>query len=209
MSLLLSLLLAQAQAAPPPPSKAEVEAIRTMHLIANCLATRHADEARKVLALDFRSRGYRQALPQLGKLGGQCTRDQLGRVTFRSAGLPFAGSVAEALLKRDGALADFAARTGYRPELPGIEARNASEFVAFCTIRKNPAGTAAVLQAEPASPAEASAFASITPTMTGCVPANSKLEFGYESLRALLALGAYRLAMHNSAAADTAGEAGL
>lgn len=196
-----------AQAVPPPPTKAEVEAVRTMHVVAQCLASRHADDARKVLALDFRSRGYKQALPELARLGGHCARDELGRAKLRSSGMPFAGSIAEALLERDGVLADFAARTGYRPDLPGIKARVASEFMAFCTIRKDPAGTAALLRADPAGAEEASAFAALGPTLTGCVPANSTLEFDQQSVRALLALGAWRLAMHNAGAAPSRPEA--
>ena len=206
----LALFLAAAAPAttPSPLSKAEVEAVRTLHEVGQCLAARYPDDARKVLAIDFRSRTYGEALRELGRLGGLCAQDQLGRATLRSAGLPFAGSVAEALLERDGTIADLAARTGFRPELPGIEARNAGEFMAFCTLRKNAAGAADVLRSEPGSPQEIAAFAALGPTLTGCVPAKSKLEFSHQSLRALLALGAYRLAMHNALPAPRPGEAG-
>lgn len=210
MSVLLALLMAAGPAqpaAPPPLSRAELEAVRAMHSVGECLATRYDKDARKVLALDFRSRGYGEALRELGRLGGLCARDQLGRATLRSAGMPFAGSIAEALLEREGILADFAARTAYRPDVPAIEARNASEFMAFCAIRKAPALTADVLRSEPGSAQENSAFSVAAPTLTGCVPAKSEFEFSYQSLRALLALGAWRLAMHNEQPVSSGREA--
>lgn len=209
MSLILALMLAAAPPvpAPPPLSKSEAEAVRARHIVGECLATRHPDRAREVLALDFRSRSYRDDLRELGRSGHHCAGDHLGRATLRSAGLPFAGSVAEALLETDGILADFAARTAYRPDVPAIEARNASEFMAFCAIRKDPAGTAAVLRSDPASSGEAAAFAAMGTTLSGCVPAKSELEFSYQSIRALLALGAWRLAMHNAGAAPSKPEA--
>lgn len=199
MSVFLAVTLAVAQPATPPPlSKAETEAVRALHIVGECLGKRYANDARKVLALDFRTKGYGQALRELGRLGGLCARDDLGRATLRSPGLPFAGSIAEALLEHDGILSDFAGKTGYRSDVPAIDARNASEFMAFCTVRKDPAGVVAMLRSDPASSSEAAAFAAMSTILSGCVPAKSELEFSYQSIRALLALGAYRLAMHNA-----------
>lgn len=209
MSVLPALLLAVSPAqpaAPPPLTKAEAAAVRALHSIGQCLATRQSERARAVLALDYRSRNYRDDLRELGRRGGECAEDQLGRATLRSAGLPFAGSIAEALLENDGILADLEGKTAYRPGTPAIDARSASEFMAFCAIRKDPAGTAAVLRSDPASAGEAAAFAAMGATLTGCVPAKSELEFSYQSIRALLALGAWRLAMHNAGARPAAQE---
>ncbi len=208
MSLFVALMLAAAQPATPPPlTKAETEAVRALHSVGECLATRHSQRVRAVLALDYRTRSYRDDLRELGRNGGECAQDQLGRATLRSAGLPFAGSIAEALLEQDGILADLAGKTGYRADVPAIDARGASEFMAFCAIRKDPAGTAAVLRSDPASSGEAVALAAMGATLSGCVPAKSELEFSYQSIRALLALGAWRLAMHNAGAAPSRQEA--
>ena len=57
-----------------------------------------------------------------------------------------------------------------------------------------------MLQADPATDEELAAIKAMAPTLSGCVPANSKSEFTREALRALLALGAYRLAIHNKQA---------
>ncbi len=209
MSILLAFVIAAAPqpAVPPPLTKAEAETVRALHMVGECLAERQTDRSRAVLALDYRTRNYRDNLRALGRRSGECAEDQLGRATLRSAGLPFAGSIAEALLEKDGLLVDLAGKTGYRADVPAIDARSASEFMAFCVIRKDPAGTAAVLRSDPASPGEAVAFAAIGATLSGCVPKKSELEFSYQSIRALLALGAWRLAMHNAGAAPSMLEA--
>jgi hypothetical protein len=59
------------------------------------------------------------------------------------------------------------------------------------------------LRTDPASKEELVALKAIGPTLSACVPANSKSEFTRESLRALLALGAWRLASHNAGAPST------
>ena len=182
--------------------KSDPKAVRQMQVVGQCIAKQHAKTARKVLALDYRTKSYGEALRQLGLLGGLCAREELGRSNLRSGGLLFAGSVAEGLMAQDGVLGDFGARTGYRPEIATIEARDGGEYLALCVVRTNPGATAAMLRADPATVEEYHALKALGPSLSACVPANSKSQFTREALRALLALGAYRLAGHNQQATD-------
>ncbi len=177
--------------------KSDPKAVRQMQIVGQCIAKQHSKTARKVLALDYRSKPYVEALRQLALLGGICARDDLGRANLSSGGLLFAGSVAEGLMTQDGVLGNFGARTGYRPEIATIEARDGGEYLAFCVVRTNPEATVTMLRAAPATVEEYHALKALGPTLGACVPANSKSQFTREALRALLALGAYRLAGHN------------
>ena len=188
-------------------SAATVKERQALHSYGQCLVQERAGEARSLLAMDYRDKKYGRAMTKLVNSRVTCPGVDVPRGAYRAGGLLWAGTFADWLLRRDRALNDLAARTAYKPELPTIEARNAGEYMAFCVVRANPAGTAAVLRTDPASKEELQALKAIGPTLSACVPANSKSEFTRESLRALLALGAWRLAMHNSGAAPSRQEA--
>jgi hypothetical protein len=199
VSLLLALVLASAQ-----PSEAEigspasVEDRRALHLAGQCIVNERSREARALLAMDFREKKYGRAMHNLINSRAPCRNVEVPRGVYRANGLLWAGTLADWLLRRDRVLDDLAGRTKFKPDLPAIEARNAGEYLAFCSVRTNPAGTGAVLRAEPATAEEYAALKALGPTLGFCVPKNSKAEFTRDSLRALLALGAWRLAMHNA-----------
>ena len=204
-AILLSVALAATQA---PEAKlgfkSDVRAVRAMHTVGKCIGQRHGETARQVINLDFRTEQYAGALRELARLGAICAEGgELDRISLRSGGLLFAGSIAEGLMARDGVTANLAARTAYRPELPSIEARNAGELMAFCAIRRSPGDVQRLLSTEPATVVEYDALRALGPTLSACVPANSKSEFTREALRALLALGTHRLATHNGLALAT------
>lgn len=200
MSVVLSLLLLAGPREATLGYKSDPKAVQNMHAVGECLGHRHADTAKKVLAADFRSKAYGTALQLLADLGRECAADELGRGALRSDGLLFAGSVAEGVMRKEGTVANLAARTAYRAELPTIEARNAGEYMAFCVVRTDPALVAGLLGTRPATVEEYGALKAIGPTLSKCVPANSKSSFTRDALRALLALGTQRLAAHNAGA---------
>lgn len=186
-------------------SKSRPEEVKALHALGRCVAEREPAGAAKVLAMDFREAGYGRALDRVINNDLECpqARSSLGRVRsfgMTGGGLLWAGAIAEGLMSRNKMIGDLGGRTAYRAELPAIEARNAGELMAFCVVRKDPAAVAAWLQTIPATPEEGAAIRAASPTLSGCVPANSKSAFTRESLRALMALGAYRLAAHNGMA---------
>lgn len=205
MSVLVALMLAAvAPSDEQVGSAATVEERQALHAYGQCLVQERAGEARSLLAMDYRDKTYGQAMTKLVNSRASCPGVDVPRGAYRAGGLLWAGTFADWLLRRDRGLDNLAARTAFRPELPAIEARNAGEYMAFCVVRTNPNGTAAVLRTDPASKEELVALKAIGPTLSACVPANSKSEFTRESLRALIALGAWRLAMHNAGAPATA-----
>ena len=209
MSLSLSLLLLAAA-----PSEAEigsaasVEERQALHAYGQCLVFERVKEVRALLATDYRDKAYGRALSKLVNSRVPCRGVDVPVGAYRAGSLLWSGTLADSLLRRDRVLDDLQGRTAYRPELPTIEARNAGEYVAFCAVRNNPQGTAAVLSADPATKEEFEALKALGPTLSACVPANSTSEFTRESLRALLALGAWRLAMHNAQPSLAAQERG-
>ncbi len=208
MSALLALMLAATA-----PSEAELGGAATakerqgLHAHGQCTVNERPDEVRALLAMDFRTRDYGKALRRLMNSPVACRGVDIRRGLQGATPLMWAGSFADWLLRRDRMLDDLPAHTAYRPELPTIEARNAGELMALCVIRTNPQGTAALLRTEPATKEELAALKAVGPTLSACVPANSKSEFTRESLRALLALGAYRLTTHNAQGGSSKAEA--
>jgi hypothetical protein len=185
------------------PSKAEIGAQssvrerQAMAEIGQCIVSEHPAEARALLAMDFRTKPYGKAMQNLIHARATCPGVTIPAGVYRSGSLLWGGSFAEALLARDHILPDLAAKTAYRADRPNIEARNAGELMAICAVRKDPATVAAVLGTDAATSQEFDALRAAGPAISACVPANSKSAFTRESLRALLALAAYRLAVFN------------
>ena len=210
MSLLLALL-----ALLPPPGKAQpvvgarsgVEEMQGLHAYGQCVANEWPLNVRAALAVDFRDKAYRKTLWNLADKPVRCEGAVMQAGTMGADSLLFAGALAEGMLRRDGAIADLAAKTAHNPALPNIIARDAGEMLAFCVIRTSPGEVAGMLKADPATDEELAAIRAMAPTLSGCVPANSKSEFTRESLRSLLALGAYRLAAYNASSGGAGKEA--
>jgi hypothetical protein len=186
---------------------ASVEERQGLHLAGQCIVNERSKEVRALLAMDFRDTKYGRRMHNLVNGGGMgCRGVNVPRGVYKAGGLLWAGSLAEWLLRRDRMLDNLAAHTDFKPELPTIEARNAGEYLAYCLVRTNPQGAAAMLRTDPATSQELDALKAIGPSLSACVPANSKSEFTRESLRALLALGAQRLAAHNEGGSSSSRE---
>ncbi|HVJ71896.1 MAG TPA: hypothetical protein VM531_10400 [Sphingomicrobium sp.] len=191
MSLLLAMALASAQAETPP----HENLVEDMHVVGQCLAQNQEERVRSVLALDYRSNEYRDQLWKLMRDRNVC--NALIRFDIHSAGLLVAGSLAEGMLRQDAVLGRVVEATQHRTDLPEIEARDEGELIAMCVVRASPAGVAALLDTRPATQDELAAFKPLGPALSGCVRAGSTSEFSRESLRALIALGTWRLATYN------------
>ncbi|MDV3256242.1 MAG: hypothetical protein LOX97_00345 [Sphingomonas sp.] len=203
----LAFLLALAAAGPSEAqqgAKSSVKERQAIHAFGQCVAVERTAETRKLLAMDFRQKDYGTAMRRLLDKPASCRHVQVPRGAYASGGLLWGGALAEGLLRRDEMLERLGAATAHLPELPDIEARNAGELMAFCTVRANPAAVAALLIAEPATSEEYEAIGALGDTLGSCVPANSKSNFTREALRALLALGAHRLVVHNQQARPNA-----
>ena len=202
MSVILALILAAAA-----PQEAElggaasVEERQGLHLAGQCVVNEKSREVRALLAMDFGDKKYAQAMHNLVNKGPGCRGVNVPRGVYKAGGLLWAGTFAEWLLRRDRMLDDLAAYTAYKPELPDIEARNVGEYMAICVVRTKPQDAAALLRTEPATKEELDALKLVGPTVSACMPVGTRTEFTRESIRALLALGAQRLAAHNAVAA--------
>lgn len=170
------------------------EDLRLLQRFARCVAQRHPTEAAAILATDFRTHGYTQAMRRLAQGNASCV--PLGRAKF--SGILFAGGLAETLLTRQNLLADLAARTAVDPSRP-IQARDESELMSICVVRNAPPQVVAMLSSEAASPGEGAAFRAVMPQVGQCLAAGVNLRLNRPALRAMLALASYRLIQHNAA----------
>ena len=113
-------------------------------------------------------------------------------------GLELRGSLAEALLKTD----DSALLTRVRasPALPAqrLTGDTAREPLFGCIVGAMPAETAAMLDAEPESPAEAAAFRSFMPALQACVPVGAEVHIKPANVRLWVAIALFDAARARS-----------
>jgi len=174
------------------------KAMHALQAYGQCVVDDRPDAAASVLAQDFRTESYRLALRALMKRAGPCRGRELPKGVVATSGLPAAGALAEALLRRNRILDDLEARTAVHSDLPPIEARNAGELVAICAIRGDSDSVARLLRTDAGSDAELDALRAVGSSVSKCLPAKTKSSFTRESLRALVSLAAYRLATFNA-----------
>ena len=199
MSLILSAIIAAAT-----PSEADIGSLskpedrQALQTFSRCIVQERPIEVRAVLAMDFRAKDYGRRLENVINRFASCPGLTVPKGVYQAGALFWNGAFSEEMLRRDKVFERFAERTAYRPELPAIEARNANEYMAFCVVRTNPDVAAALLRTQVATSEEFQALKALGPTISNCIPKDTKAEFTRDSLRALLAAGAYRLAQHNS-----------
>ena len=182
-----------AGAAPPtqeasPLRMSEVEDVRVMHEFSRCVVERSTEEARRVLALDFRTGRYRTALELLAGDHPRCV-PRGHRLGF--SGMLLAGGMAEHLFLSDHGAADAAQLLAQRPADPAP--RNASESLSYCTVRRSAGAARAVLATPPASPEEAAALDALRPALGACLTEPDEARMNRPGLRSLIALAFYHL----------------
>jgi hypothetical protein len=176
-------------------------AVQAVHNFAKCIVGRTPEGAEKVLAMDFRTKAYAQALHRIGKGHDYCMKNG---DRMRSNNVLLAGGLAEALLEAHGVTAHLARATGFDPTRPPLESRAPSETVSLCIVREAPGKVATLFGTEPASEDENKAIQSLGATLMKCVPAGQTMKMNRPGLRATLALAAYRAAQNNSPATTPA-----
>lgn len=159
---------------------------------ARCLVSRHTRQVNDLLAADFMSEVHDRLMRRLAE-GSLCGTPG----SIRANGVLIRGELAEQMLARRIHRRPLAQLTAYRPDRPAIAARVPSEVLALCTVREAPQPVSALLATSPASAEERSALAALRPQVAQCLPVGERATFNAAGLRAILALGAYRLALHN------------
>ena len=165
-------------------------AVEAMLNYGSCVAGYTPAGARKVLAMDFRTTEYAEAMQRLARGHGRCA--PRSRIKFN--GLLFAGAMAEALLENEGTPAQLAVRLARNPARAPIPARSPVETMALCTVFAAPRETAGLLATAPASRDEARAAQALAPTLDACLASGRKVALNRPGLRSVLALAAWRIA---------------
>ena len=164
----------------------------TLNVFAGCLADRYERNMRRLLAMDYRTPAYDDALRTLTRMGDRCSPFAFGKL--RSSRVLVAGAFAEALLPETLNGAGLADRVAYDPAKPAVAARDEGEYLGLCAVRTMPDEVAALLATKPASAGERLAIGKLRPRLGPCVRAGAAARVNSAGLRALLALAAYRLA---------------
>ena len=187
--------VADAQDEHPAGEVTDPAAIVALHQFARCVVERSPRAAESLIGRDYGSLDYGDVHRRIEREHGDCAMGE--HPAF--SGMLFAGGLAEALLERDHAPATLPALFAYDPSLPAIQARNESEVMALCTVRRAPRETAALLATDPESPAEAAAVRAVAAALPDCVRRGQPVRLNRPGLRALLALAALKLArQHDS-----------
>jgi hypothetical protein len=172
----------------------EALAIEAMHNFGKCVVDQNSKAARAILAMDYRTAAYRQKITKLGKGSGYCAPGN----RIKANQVLFAAGMAEALLVRDKRLSDLGRYVKLDSSLRPIVAHSPSEVVAFCVVRAAPGDVAKIFATTPSSADENKAMQAIGQEIVNCVPQGQSFRLNRAGLRALLALGAYRLAAWNA-----------
>lgn len=185
MTFLFAMALIAAQAEPAAPINIpDAAAVRALHESAACVVRERTGEARAVLAMDFRTRAYRERLRNLALSNHRCFDGFLA-----SSGLTFAGSLAEQLYERDHPSTEAAAIVEGRAPQP----RSVSEALSYCVVRRAPAESRAVLGTTVTSAEEAAALDALRPALADCLLGRDEVQLNRPGLRSLVALALYHL----------------
>lgn len=174
-----------------------IEDVQTLVEFSRCVARRRAPEAEALLAT-YRQPSFDAAAQRMANRTLPCTPDLRLRL-FREL---FAGGLAEELLVSTLGGANLATRVG--ASVARIEPRDATEAIGLCLVRNQPQAASALLATAPASAEEQRLAVEMTPQVADCVPAGQIARITQPSLRAIVALAAYRLTKQNNAASQPA-----
>ena len=167
------------------------DAQRVLHNVARCMVGHWPRDARDLLTLELQGTTYQRAVRRFIDAHPGCApRRRLG-----FGGLLFAGALAETLMRRFG---DLPARIALRPSHPPLPVTNEPDLMSVCAVRGDPARAAALFRSAPGSAEEEAALHTLRPRLADCLRSGVTARFNRPALRALLALSAYRLAIHNA-----------
>ena len=178
--------------------------VQAVHNFGGCVADTTPKGAEHLLAIDYRTKEYHEAISRLmkGHSDGRC----FSAAAMRANQILIAGAMAERLLIEKVKPSGFATAIAYDASKPPIAARSPAEMTSICVLRAEPAKSYAIFRTEPTSADESHAMQAIAPTLMNCVKAGQKMSFNKPGLRASLALAAYRLATQPEASAAANGK---
>lgn len=171
--------------------KADPQARQTMALFAACVAEASPDKVSEVLTRDFRTTEYRNGLRNLARANEGCgKRVGMRDETLRSQNLPFAASLAEAMMARQGA----PLKLRIAKAASGKEAATfaPSDKVAMCVARSTPDEVAHLLATAPGSDLETQAANQLAPAVKLCAQ-NLEMQSSVTGLRSIIATATFRL----------------
>ena len=163
-------------------------ALEKMRQFGSCVVANAPKRASYVLELDVNSEAYQRRLRSLLDDNRQC----IGRGSIGSEHVLFAGALAEALLKtsKAGKQAPWTSQAALG--LP--EPRGPLEKMALCAVAAAPKESAALLATPLGTPEEMAAVQPLVQHFATCAPPTLQLTANQSSLRALVALAAWRIA---------------
>jgi hypothetical protein len=174
----------------PGKTSSEPLAIQAMHNFGRCVADRNPEAARKVLAMDFRTKESGKAVERLARGHNYCVPIR-GKLAF--SGILFAGGLAERLLEVGSTRQALIRQLAYDPAQPPVEARTESEAMAMCMVRRATGDVVALFGTTPATDEEKEAIGKLTPAVGQCLASGQTMRLNRQGLRSLLSLAAYRL----------------
>ena len=147
--------------------------------------------ARRVMAMEYGTRGFSRALARIAKGHDYCAPGAEMKFDVMLMG----GSLGEALIRkdvgRDGLIRAVAAVQA-RPD--PIKAVDAVEGVGLCMVMANPAAVYDLFETEPATPGAEQAFRALGGDIVNCVPQGQQMRLSRLGLRSILAIASYRIA---------------
>lgn len=174
-------------------SRAQTWAPATMRNFAKCVFDRSPRAAANLLAMDSGDRHFPDAMRRFAQGHEDCA--PMSRLTF--SGIYFIGGVAEASVNYRLRTDHLARLVAVDPARPTIRARDETEMMTLCTVRRAPEELAVLFATEPMSEAETGALRTLGPVIGGCLAAGQTLRLDRAALRDMLALSAYRLISWN------------
>jgi hypothetical protein len=167
------------------------ESRRALESWAGCIARSGPGEAGRVLSMDFTTKTYDRALTLLADGGKNCVG--WGSGTLRSAGLLFAGEMAEALIETS--KEPVRNRLARAAAAPATKAFTIPDKMAICVVRSVPDQVAVLFASERGSQEETGALDTLAAPVAICAKAaeiERPLSISPAALRAMLATAAYR-----------------
>jgi hypothetical protein len=171
--------------------------VLALHNYSACAVKRTPEGAARLLDLDEKGAAYKAELARFAKGHNYCMNN--GRIAF--GGLLFQGALAEALVAQRYAGRPLASAASAASTLP--KARSEPEAIGLCLVRKRPDAATALLQSQPASEAEHAALNQTVNVLPACVVSGMTMKMNRSAVRAMMALGAYRLLAGNTNPAES------
>mgnify|MGYP000535286067 CR=1 FL=1 len=168
-----------------------------MDRFAGCIVRARADSARALLARD-------EAVPETLTEMQNLVKRSTGCIpsgTLAISPLLLLGQMAERLVLRDIGVSPLASAIQPSAARGDYVARNSGEYMAICTTLRAPALVQALFASDAGSVQEAEALKSIVPVLPECLADGDSARINRRALRAIIALGTYRLVQHNAPAA--------